>query len=93
MVTSMAIALPIVPDPVRYERTGAAALLTIDRPERRNAVDGPTADALAAWCRARLADYKAPDEVVFLAALPLTSMLKVDKAALATLRRDGRRAQ
>ena len=31
---------------VRYERSGAAALLTIDRPERRNAVDGPTAAAL-----------------------------------------------
>jgi enoyl-CoA hydratase len=33
---------------VRYERVGAAALLTIDRPERRNAIDGPTADALQA---------------------------------------------
>jgi len=31
---------------VRYERTGAAAVITIDRPERRNAVDGPTAAAL-----------------------------------------------
>ncbi len=31
---------------VRYERRGAAALVTIDRPERRNAVDGPTAEAL-----------------------------------------------
>jgi enoyl-CoA hydratase len=31
---------------VTYERTGAAALVTIDRPERRNAVDGPTAAAL-----------------------------------------------
>jgi enoyl-CoA hydratase/carnithine racemase len=31
---------------VTYERTGAAAVVTIDRPERRNAVDGPTADAL-----------------------------------------------
>jgi enoyl-CoA hydratase len=35
-------------EPVRYERVGAAALVTIDRPERRNAVDGPTADALHA---------------------------------------------
>jgi len=34
-------------EPVRYERRGAAAVLTIDRPERRNAVDGPTAEALA----------------------------------------------
>jgi enoyl-CoA hydratase len=31
---------------VRYERTGAAAVVTIDRPERRNAVDGETAAAL-----------------------------------------------
>jgi enoyl-CoA hydratase len=33
-------------DRVRYTRRGAAALVTITRPERRNAVDGPTADAL-----------------------------------------------
>jgi enoyl-CoA hydratase len=31
------------PDAVRYERRAAAALVTIDRQERRNAVDGPTA--------------------------------------------------
>jgi enoyl-CoA hydratase len=31
---------------VRYERTGASAVVTIDRPERRNAVDGATAQAL-----------------------------------------------
>jgi enoyl-CoA hydratase len=31
---------------VRYERSGAAAVLTIDRPERRNAVDAETADLL-----------------------------------------------
>jgi len=34
------------PDAVRYEREGAAAVLTIDRQARRNAVDGPTAVAL-----------------------------------------------
>ncbi len=33
-------------DAVDYERRGAAALITIDRPHRRNAVDGPTAEAL-----------------------------------------------
>jgi enoyl-CoA hydratase len=33
-------------DTVRYERPGAAALVTIDRPERRNAVDGATAARL-----------------------------------------------
>jgi enoyl-CoA hydratase len=31
---------------VNYERIGAAAVVTINRPERRNAVDGPTADQL-----------------------------------------------
>jgi len=45
--------------PVRLERTGAAALLTIDRQERRNAVDGATADALAEAFRAFEADAQA----------------------------------
>ena len=40
--------MPPPPEPVTYERTGAAAVLTIDRQERRNAVDGPTAELLAA---------------------------------------------
>jgi enoyl-CoA hydratase len=34
------------PQAVRYERDAAAAVITIDRQERRNAVDGPTAAAL-----------------------------------------------
>jgi enoyl-CoA hydratase len=34
-------------DQVTYERRGAAAIVTIDRQERRNAVDGPTAELLA----------------------------------------------
>jgi enoyl-CoA hydratase len=33
-------------DQVIYEQRGAAAVVTIDRQERRNAVDGPTADLL-----------------------------------------------
>src|SRR5436309_7073290 len=38
--------------PVRYERVGSAALITIDRQHRRNAVDGATAQALhAAYVR------------------------------------------
>ena len=45
-------------DEVRYERRGAAALITIDRQHRRNAVDGPTAEALhAAYLR-----FEADDE-------------------------------
>jgi len=34
------------PGAVSYERRGSAALITIDRQQRRNAVDGPTAAAL-----------------------------------------------
>jgi enoyl-CoA hydratase len=34
------------PDPVSYRREGSAAVITIDRQHRRNAVDGPTAEAL-----------------------------------------------
>jgi enoyl-CoA hydratase/carnithine racemase len=43
-------------DEVRYERVGAAAVLTIDRPRRRNAVDGPTAERLLAGVEAFEAD-------------------------------------
>jgi enoyl-CoA hydratase len=43
-------------EPVTYERRGAAAVLTIDRPARRNAVDGPTADLLRAGYEAFVAD-------------------------------------
>jgi enoyl-CoA hydratase len=42
-------------DEVRYERHGSAAILTIDRPERRNAVDAATATAL----RQRLEEFEA----------------------------------
>jgi enoyl-CoA hydratase len=44
------------PEEVRYGRRGAAAVLTIDRPERRNAVDGPTAEALKTGYEAFVAD-------------------------------------
>jgi enoyl-CoA hydratase len=43
---------------VRYERIGAAAVLTIDRPERRNAVDAATAQAL----REGFESFEADDE-------------------------------
>ncbi len=42
---------------LRYERIGAAAVLTIDRPERRNAVDGAT----AALFRQGLEDFEADE--------------------------------
>lgn len=42
----------------------------------------PDLDALRAWCRDRLADYKAPDRLEVVDDLPVTSMLKIDKRAL-----------
>ena len=44
---------------IRYERVGAAAVVTIDRPERRNAVDGPTAERLGDAYRRFVADDEA----------------------------------
>jgi enoyl-CoA hydratase len=43
---------------LRYERVGAAAVVTIDRPQRRNAVDGATAEAF----RVALRDFEADEE-------------------------------
>ena len=65
-----------VPAPVIGEK-GVAFVVPVD------GAAPPTPGELRAWCRERLADYKAPDDVVMLDALPLTSMMKVDKAALA----------
>jgi acyl-CoA synthetase (AMP-forming)/AMP-acid ligase II len=44
--------------------------------------DPPALDELRDWCRARIADYKAPDRLLLVDALPVTPMHKVDKAAL-----------
>jgi acyl-CoA synthetase (AMP-forming)/AMP-acid ligase II len=64
-----------VPDPVLGE-VGVAFVV----PER--GATPPTRDGLRAWCRDRLADYKAPDRLELVDDLPLTSMHKVDKRAL-----------
>jgi non-ribosomal peptide synthetase component E (peptide arylation enzyme) len=44
--------------------------------------DVPTLDELRGFVTDQLADYKAPDIVVPMESLPLTSMGKVDKQAL-----------
>jgi acyl-CoA synthetase (AMP-forming)/AMP-acid ligase II len=44
--------------------------------------DPPTLAELREWTRARLADYKAPDDLVLVDDLPVTGMLKLDRAAL-----------
>jgi acyl-CoA synthetase (AMP-forming)/AMP-acid ligase II len=66
-----------LPDPV-LGQIGAAAIVPTDP------AAPPSAEELRAWCRDRLANYKAPDRVEFVADLPLTSMAKVDKRALAS---------
>jgi enoyl-CoA hydratase len=49
----------VSPEPVTYERRGGAAILTIDRQERRNAIDGPTAELLGDGYRRFEADDEA----------------------------------
>ena len=49
---------------VRCERDGAVTIVTIDRPEARNAVDGPTAAALADAFRRFDADDSSPVAVL-----------------------------
>jgi acyl-CoA synthetase (AMP-forming)/AMP-acid ligase II len=63
-----------VPDPVWGERVTAAVVL---RPSR-----SATADELIAYCRDRIAHFKAPKEVRFLAQLPRTGSGKIQKKAL-----------
>lgn len=58
---------------------GVAFIVPVD------AARPPTLDELRAWCRSRLADYKAPERIEILEALPLSAMMKVDKAALRAL--------
>ena len=66
--------------PLRYERVGAAAVMAIQRPRRRNAIDGPTAEAMVQAVRAFNADADARvlvvtgDEVAFCAGADLTSL-------------------
>ena len=45
----------------------------------------PALAELRAWVAERLADYKSPDRLVVLDALPQTAMMKVDKAELSRL--------
>jgi acyl-CoA synthetase (AMP-forming)/AMP-acid ligase II len=71
------VAVVGVPDPV-LGQIGAAYVV----PTVGCGPDEPGLDDLRAWCRRRLADYKAPDRLVRVTELPLTSMLKVDKQAL-----------
>jgi enoyl-CoA hydratase len=69
--------------PVRYERSGSASVLAIDRPERRNAVDGETAELL----RQGLAEFESDDEarVLVLTGSEIAFCVGADLKALDTL--------
>ena len=69
---------------VTYDRTGPAAVLRIDRPERRNAIDGPTAEALQAGFERFCSDAGARvlvvtgDETAFCAGADLKAIETLD---------------
>jgi acyl-CoA synthetase (AMP-forming)/AMP-acid ligase II len=73
-------AVVATPDPVLGEIGVAFVVAAPGTPPGR-----PALDDLREWCRARLADYKAPDRLRLVADLPVTSMAKIDKQALAAL--------
>ena len=77
---------------VTYERRGAAAVLTIDRPERRNAVDAETADLLLDAYRrfedddgARALVLTGAGEEAFCAGADLKAIAEVDPDAAGEL--------
>jgi non-ribosomal peptide synthetase component E (peptide arylation enzyme) len=72
------VAVVGLPDAVLGERGGVFAVAT-------DPAHPPELADLRDWCRERIADYKAPDRLVVVDALPVTAMHKVDKAALAAL--------
>lgn len=63
-----------VPDPVLGEKGRAFIVLR----EGRNI----TGDEVREFCRARIADYKVPDQVVFRTSLPLSGLGKIQKSRL-----------
>jgi acyl-CoA synthetase (AMP-forming)/AMP-acid ligase II len=72
------VAVVGLPDPVLGELGGVFAVAA-------DPADPPELADLRNWCKERIADYKAPDRLVVVDALPVTAMHKVDKAALAAL--------
>jgi acyl-CoA synthetase (AMP-forming)/AMP-acid ligase II len=69
------VAVVGAPDPVLGE---IGVCFVVPAPEAE-----VTLDDLRGWSRGSLADYKSPDRLVLIESLPLTSMMKVDKRALA----------
>ena len=72
------VAVIAVPDPVRDEEVMACVVLSSASSSSRE-----TAVSIQDWCLERLAYFKAPGHVVFVASLPTTATNKVQKAKLA----------
>jgi len=73
----------IVPTPVPVlGEIGVAYIVPSD------AANPPTLEALRSWLKNKIADYKAPERMVIMNELPLTSMLKVDKKTLTALAKE-----
>jgi acyl-CoA synthetase (AMP-forming)/AMP-acid ligase II len=73
------VAVVGTPDPV----LGEVGVAFVELPPATPSDQAPDLAALRRLCAGRLADYKAPDALVVLDALPLTPMMKIDKGALA----------
>ena len=69
------VAVAGVPDPELGERVGAAIVVR----------GGGDTRALAEWCRGRIAQYKVPDRIVVVDAIPYTDLGKVDRRAVVRL--------
>jgi acyl-CoA synthetase (AMP-forming)/AMP-acid ligase II len=78
------VAVVGAPDPVLGEI--GVAFVTLAEPA--DADHDRLLDDLRGLARTALADYKAPDRLVFMETLPVTSMMKIDKKALADLAAD-----
>jgi crotonobetaine/carnitine-CoA ligase len=63
-----------VPDPLRDQ---AIKAYVVPRPAA-----SPAAEELIAWCRARLAPFKVPEQIEFRASLPRTAVGKIQKHLL-----------
>jgi acyl-CoA synthetase (AMP-forming)/AMP-acid ligase II len=80
------VAVLAVPDEVREEEVMACVV-----PMPGMAGDRALAEDLAAWCRERLAYFKAPGWLLFLPTLPTTGTQKVQKTQIFPRGEDPRR--
>ena len=80
------VAVLAVPDEIREEEVMACVV-----PMPGATADARLAEALADWCRARLAYFKAPGWVLFVDRLPTTGTQKVQKAQIFPRGEDPRR--